>query len=623
MNAFIEITTINGQFYFDLFYFLAITFAGIFFMIDGRQKKYPVLEWSLIFSSAIIFFIIGTKLFAYNYNEWKEVISSFNFPYTEKKTVLGGISGGIFGIWIAKKLIHFHYPILDSLAVSFPIAMAIQPIGCFLVGCCFGTPTNVPWAVNYSYHAMPFFTHLQHGLINETSCMSLPIHPIQLYQTLMCLFIAFVIWKLKNKIKRSGNLFFTSVTLYLAARLILEFWRDGISNGIAGNVWMGLKLLQWALLGAVLLMTLFIYIRKRKFTQQPLYIHSFRYPVWYFVLLSVFILMLRRWFTYTEFLFIIFVLTPVTILQINKILGQYQSGFSYRLVSLSFLLFLFVFTGILTAQKTYNDLTKQSTSQNRFNEFSFGYGNFQYSHYHSQPNYIIPPTVYSGCNSYTPSPYYVPVGEIFAHNINVLGIGFTHTETYGEFQKLAIKAEFSSGWDVDHNTIPKHKIEIYNISPSLKYDSRWFGVGFGFHIGKSVKELKLDNVIYSIDNNPETYGIWSGSFRLLPYDLFYTELRFNEMFPYQVGPRRKTAFQYLIGSGFGFKDGSGLEFGADGNTGYFISGKAWFYNTIGIKACFYFIDYNKYQYDYVNSEMQVSISYRFFKKHWIGKPSLQ
>ena len=69
MKPLIEITTSNGQFYYDLFYFSSLIILGIFFMIDGKQKKYPITEWSLILTSGIIFLIIGTKLAAYTMSD--------------------------------------------------------------------------------------------------------------------------------------------------------------------------------------------------------------------------------------------------------------------------------------------------------------------------------------------------------------------------------------------------------------------------------------------------------------------------------------------------------------------------------------------------------------------------
>ncbi|MFZ4412114.1 MAG: prolipoprotein diacylglyceryl transferase [Bacteroidales bacterium] len=614
MNTIIEITTANGQFYFDLFYFLAIIFAGVFFILDGKRKQYPLTEWTLIFASAIIFFIIGTKLFTYTIDEWKEIISNGSFPSIERKTIFGGILGSIFGIWIAKKLIRFPNPVLDSFAVSLPLAMAIQSMGCFMAGCCYGTPSNVPWAVSYSYYAIPYYSHLFHGLINETSKMSLAIHPIQLYQTLLCLIIACIVWKLKHKIKRPGNLFLSSIVLYCASRFIVEFWQNSDFNEIANMLWMGIKYQQWALIGSILLITVYIYIREKKFVPKPSPLTTLRNPVGCFIFISLLLMSIKNWFTVTEFIFILIVLIPTTVLQLNKILRQDLKGFSFRLASLSLLLLFLVSVGILTAQKTYNKITKEDVSRNSFNDVSLGYGNFQFSHYHEAPDQIYVPAT-TGCyySPGSPSHYdYQAKGPKVQHSSNAIGLGFTHTETFGKFNKIAIAAEISGGRETEKGTTTNNPLQIYDFSPSIKLDSRWIGGGLGLHFGSNISEEKVGNIIYSLNNNSKYNSGWSGSVRLFPYDIFYIELQYNDMFPYQIGNRTDEELQFVAGSGLGFKDGSGIQIGYSGDGISFFSAKAWFLNRIGIKASLY-----SYSTDYRNQLMQFSVAYRFSQKHWV------
>jgi len=71
--------------------------------------------------------------------------------------------------------------ILDALAPPAGLAIAIGRIGCLAAGCCFGTPTRLPWAIRYSAGSPAYWNHVAQGLITEASDGSLPVHPLPLY----------------------------------------------------------------------------------------------------------------------------------------------------------------------------------------------------------------------------------------------------------------------------------------------------------------------------------------------------------------------------------------------------------------------------------------------------------
>jgi phosphatidylglycerol:prolipoprotein diacylglycerol transferase len=83
--------------------------------------------------------------------------------------------GGLFAIWngglellggvataIAVILLYIHYhklPMrhyLDVLAIGLTVALMFGRIGCFLNGCCYGKPTDLPWAVQFPYGSFAY-----------------------------------------------------------------------------------------------------------------------------------------------------------------------------------------------------------------------------------------------------------------------------------------------------------------------------------------------------------------------------------------------------------------------------------------------------------------------------------
>ncbi len=49
---------------------------------------------------------------------------------------------------------------LDILAIGLMLALAIGRIGCFMRGCCFGRPTNLPWAVRFPYGSNAYYSQV-------------------------------------------------------------------------------------------------------------------------------------------------------------------------------------------------------------------------------------------------------------------------------------------------------------------------------------------------------------------------------------------------------------------------------------------------------------------------------
>ena len=59
------------------------------------------------------------------------------------------------------------------LAPTVGLGIGLGRIGCFLNGCCFGTPTDLPWGVTFPEGSIPdYIFHNQ------------AIHPAQLYSSL-------------------------------------------------------------------------------------------------------------------------------------------------------------------------------------------------------------------------------------------------------------------------------------------------------------------------------------------------------------------------------------------------------------------------------------------------------
>ncbi len=86
----------------------------------------------------------------------------------------GGVILAILGAWA---YCHFKklkiLEVFDIFAPTLALGIGITRIGCFLNGCCFGTPTDMPWGISFPEGSIPFSVFGDQHL-----------HPAQIYPSL-------------------------------------------------------------------------------------------------------------------------------------------------------------------------------------------------------------------------------------------------------------------------------------------------------------------------------------------------------------------------------------------------------------------------------------------------------
>jgi phosphatidylglycerol:prolipoprotein diacylglycerol transferase len=108
-------------------------------------------------------------------------------------------------------------------------------MGCFLGGCCYGSPTAVPWAVRYPSGSLPHLAQIARGEISSAAPASLPIHPTPLYELGFDLLLFAVLFALRDRLRIRGNLFRLYLFAYAIFRLALEMIRADSPFPAAGG----------------------------------------------------------------------------------------------------------------------------------------------------------------------------------------------------------------------------------------------------------------------------------------------------------------------------------------------------------------------------------------------------
>jgi phosphatidylglycerol---prolipoprotein diacylglyceryl transferase len=153
----------------------------------------------------------------------------------------GGLVAAIIYAWIRR------FPILkflDSAALGIPIAQAIGRIGCTINGDSFGVPTNGSWGIVYTHP-------------NALAPLGVPTQPTTLYEIVWSLLAFGLLWKLRDRVRSDGVLFFLYVGLYSLGRFFISFWR------VNNYVFLGLREAQvLALIGLAIAIPVTVYLLK-------------------------------------------------------------------------------------------------------------------------------------------------------------------------------------------------------------------------------------------------------------------------------------------------------------------------------------------------------------------------
>jgi len=170
---------------------------------------------------------------------------------------------------------------LDVLAVGLMLALVFGRIGCFLNGCCYGKPTELPWGLRFPYDSFAYHSQINVDLdrnrsepqlelpdeffgytdekgnrysglkpyqyltvkqqieVNEGKYRCLPVHPTQLYSSGIAAFwclMLYLFWRRAKKAElsvnsgkfftRPGYTFALMFIVYGITRFLMEYLRD-------------------------------------------------------------------------------------------------------------------------------------------------------------------------------------------------------------------------------------------------------------------------------------------------------------------------------------------------------------------------------------------------------------
>ena len=199
-------------------------FVGVYYIhLVTRRHNRPFEPYLTTAYIMIIGGVLGARL-SYVFLHWSEfsgnLLAIIN-PFQHGQygiaglNLYGGLLGALAGAIVFLRLQKMSIlDVFDFFAPTLAIGIGISRIGCFMNGCCFGTPTDLPWGVVFPAGSLPFYTY---GFA--------PLHPAQLYSSAYGFALFVILHFMLKKRKFVGQLVAFTFVSEAFFRFVIEFVR--------------------------------------------------------------------------------------------------------------------------------------------------------------------------------------------------------------------------------------------------------------------------------------------------------------------------------------------------------------------------------------------------------------
>lgn len=590
------VISLNGPWY-ELFYNLAFIVCLAIYLYEGYHRKFPMLKWIFLLTLTQLLFIFGSKVVTFSADDFYLLFTRFQLPETQTKSLAGGLLFGGIGFFAGIAFLRFKQNIADAFALALPMGIAIQRLGCFAAGCCHGRISDLPWAVKYPVQTLPHFHQFNDNLITHGDFLSLPVHPVQLYEMLGLLAVVAVILKLRNSFKVKGSLVLLSFILIFVVRFVVEFFRDPAAHTIGGEMFFVFNTTQLVLFPLTILFIFVLWKNERIVRVAAVSTGVDFSPgiaFLLFLILTTCFRALKHWFTLPEVMVLVVTFTVAYILLGIRLFQKlYYSPYRWLYMA------GFILPVLLTAQ-TFPETSQDSVYVKKYKtlKIGIGTGDFENSYSVGQGE---------GCDR-------VSNTEYFRQQYTVGGAAFEFTQERPELkQQFSYGAEAMIGKHTE-TRLSDNKVNnttLFGVTPYLNFETNWLGIGGGVHVG---------NLSYVYENTgADGYGIpETGSSNVNIYPQFYLRAGPQRWFfiDYRLADHFPSAFpgirqQLGLGTGLGTKNGTRFRLGFNLYEIYYFTGYIPVKNMVVIEPMILWGKSPRYTPDKNYYQFSLGVGYRF------------
>jgi len=199
------------------------------FLLVWRRAGLPIGGRVLAFVAAAIGSgLLGARGYALIEQGWRwDLAGSFDGGFRLPGAVIGLLIG--FPVWRVVFIPDVATGLVGDIGIiATQFGLAVVRLGCLAAGCCFGTVTDLPWAIRFPLGTEAAQVHLSMGLIGPTDTASLPVHPLQLYFMLLHLALGVFLLQFARKKSYDGQVLLLGLLIGQGGKALLEQFRQPI-----------------------------------------------------------------------------------------------------------------------------------------------------------------------------------------------------------------------------------------------------------------------------------------------------------------------------------------------------------------------------------------------------------
>lgn len=204
-------------------FFVAMIVSWLHARAEGLA---PFRSWLLLVALGIAAHV-GGRLYLLLEVGGPWTIADF-FSYRVGYRQPGAILGLLVGLIVLRPLIYAGIrvgTVADVLAPATAMALTIERIGCFMLGCCFGVECHLPWCIRFPPGSRASIWQARMGMLADPGLESLPVHPLQLYFLVLSFGVfLFLLW-FRRRRTYDGQVFLMFIALQESGKALLEQFR--------------------------------------------------------------------------------------------------------------------------------------------------------------------------------------------------------------------------------------------------------------------------------------------------------------------------------------------------------------------------------------------------------------
>jgi len=203
-------------------------FGILFFVLYLRQDGIRTLRATLLLLAIGVFALLGAKLFSLHVRGWE----LYDPLYSELR---GGLRypGALIAMLLLgpllKRAILPELPaarFFDVLAITVCFAFALVRISCLMNGCCTGGECSEWYCLSYSPGSQVWYSHWQHGFLDNPGHGSHPVLPLHLLFMAASLVVGIFLMWFDGKRRFDGQIALLYLVLHDGTKGILESFRE-------------------------------------------------------------------------------------------------------------------------------------------------------------------------------------------------------------------------------------------------------------------------------------------------------------------------------------------------------------------------------------------------------------